>query len=83
MIMCGAAPLSFELNQRLFELLPDAHIGQAYGELLKWYNSCEVYFELIGMTETSTATIMWPITRKRGTPGSKQYFCVDHIRSSE
>jgi len=31
MIMCGAAPLSFELNQKLFDLLPDAHIGQAYG----------------------------------------------------
>jgi 4-coumarate--CoA ligase len=29
--MCGAAPLSFELNQQLFELFPDAHIGQAYG----------------------------------------------------
>jgi acyl-CoA synthetase (AMP-forming)/AMP-acid ligase II len=33
MIMCGAAPLSFELNQKLFELLPNAHIGQAYGKL--------------------------------------------------
>ncbi|KAF9447299.1 acetyl-CoA synthetase-like protein [Macrolepiota fuliginosa MF-IS2] len=31
MVMCGAAPLSHELNQQLFELLPDAHIGQAYG----------------------------------------------------
>ncbi|KAG5642994.1 hypothetical protein DXG03_001810, partial [Asterophora parasitica] len=31
MIMCGAAPLSHEVNQQLFELLPDAHIGQAYG----------------------------------------------------
>ncbi|KAF5360393.1 hypothetical protein D9756_004584 [Leucocoprinus leucothites] len=31
MIMCGAAPLSYELNQQLFELLPNAHIGQAYG----------------------------------------------------
>lgn len=53
MIMCGAAPLSFELNQKLFELLPNAHIGQAYG-----------------MTETCTAATMWPITHKRGTPGS-------------
>ncbi|KAG6889888.1 hypothetical protein C0995_013863 [Termitomyces sp. Mi166 len=32
MIMCGAAPLSHEINQLLFELLPDAHIGQAYGK---------------------------------------------------
>lgn len=32
MIMCGAAPLSYELNQKLFELLPNAHIGQAYGQ---------------------------------------------------
>ncbi|KXN84605.1 4-coumarate--CoA ligase 3 [Leucoagaricus sp. SymC.cos] len=31
MIMCGAAPLSHELNQQLFTLLPNAHIGQAYG----------------------------------------------------
>ncbi|KAG5716650.1 4-coumarate--CoA ligase-like 7 [Termitomyces sp. T112] len=53
MIMCGAAPLSHEVNQQLFELLPDAHIGQAYG-----------------MTETCTATSMWPITQKRGTSGS-------------
>ncbi|KAG6878294.1 hypothetical protein C0993_009300 [Termitomyces sp. T159_Od127] len=29
--MCGAAPLSHEVNQQLFELFPDAHIGQAYG----------------------------------------------------
>ena len=35
MIMCGAAPLSFELNQKLFELLPNAHIGQAYGTIYK------------------------------------------------
>ncbi|RDB15263.1 4-coumarate--CoA ligase-like 7 [Hypsizygus marmoreus] len=53
LIMCGAAPLSHELNQQLFELLPDAHIGQAYG-----------------MTETCTATSMWPITQKRGNSGS-------------
>ncbi|KAF8073408.1 phenylacetyl-CoA ligase [Lyophyllum atratum] len=53
MIMCGAAPLSHEVNQQLFELLPDAHIGQAYG-----------------MTETCTATTMWPIDQKRGTSGS-------------
>ncbi|KAG6853944.1 hypothetical protein C0991_012268 [Blastosporella zonata] len=31
MILCGAAPLTHEVNQQLFELLPDAHIGQAYG----------------------------------------------------
>ncbi|KAK0464422.1 phenylacetyl-CoA ligase [Desarmillaria tabescens] len=31
MIMVGAAPLSGEVNQQLFELLPDAHIGQSYG----------------------------------------------------
>ncbi|KAJ7264019.1 phenylacetyl-CoA ligase [Mycena haematopus] len=30
-IMIGAAPLSEEVNQKLFSLLPDAHIGQAYG----------------------------------------------------
>ncbi|KAG6916029.1 hypothetical protein DXG01_008752 [Tephrocybe rancida] len=52
-IMCGAAPLSHEVNQQLCELLPDAHIGQAYG-----------------MTETCTATTMWPITQKRGISGS-------------
>jgi hypothetical protein len=31
MIMSGAAPLSHELNQQLFEMFPTAHIGQAYG----------------------------------------------------
>ncbi|KAK0504084.1 phenylacetyl-CoA ligase [Armillaria luteobubalina] len=31
MIMVGAAPLSREVNQQLFRLLPDAHIGQSYG----------------------------------------------------
>ncbi|TFK68434.1 phenylacetyl-CoA ligase [Pluteus cervinus] len=30
-VMSGAAPLSHEVNQQLFDLLPDAHIGQAYG----------------------------------------------------
>uniref|UniRef100_A0A8H7XP03 Uncharacterized protein n=1 Tax=Psilocybe cubensis TaxID=181762 RepID=A0A8H7XP03_PSICU len=30
-IMCGAAPLSHELNQRLFEMFPDAQIGQGHG----------------------------------------------------
>ncbi|KDR82330.1 hypothetical protein GALMADRAFT_237577 [Galerina marginata CBS 339.88] len=30
-IMCGAAPLSHELNHQLFEMFPNAHIGQAYG----------------------------------------------------
>jgi len=53
MIMCGAAPLSHELNQQLFEMFPTAHIGQAYG-----------------MTETCTATTLWPITQKRGLSGS-------------
>ncbi|KAJ6509014.1 phenylacetyl-CoA ligase [Mycena sanguinolenta] len=30
-IMIGAAPLSDEVNEQLFALLPDAQIGQAYG----------------------------------------------------
>ncbi|KAJ7075879.1 phenylacetyl-CoA ligase [Mycena belliarum] len=30
-IMIGAAPLSDEVNERLFKLFPDAHIGQGYG----------------------------------------------------
>ncbi|KAF9019187.1 phenylacetyl-CoA ligase [Hymenopellis radicata] len=30
-IMVGAAPLSAEVNHRLFQLLPDAEIGQSYG----------------------------------------------------
>ncbi|KAF8651008.1 hypothetical protein AX16_004966 [Volvariella volvacea WC 439] len=53
MVMCGAAPLSHEVNQQLFELLPNAQVGQAYG-----------------MTETCTATAMWPINTKRGRSGS-------------
>ncbi|PBK74932.1 acetyl-CoA synthetase-like protein [Armillaria solidipes] len=31
MIMVAAAPLSREVNQQLFQLFPDAHIGQSYG----------------------------------------------------
>ena len=31
LIMCGAAPLSHELNEQLFAMFPGAHIGQAYG----------------------------------------------------
>ena len=34
MIMCGAAPLSHELNEQLFKMFPTAHIGQAYGTSL-------------------------------------------------
>ncbi|KAJ7134409.1 phenylacetyl-CoA ligase [Mycena epipterygia] len=30
-IMIGAAPLSDEVNEKLFTLFPDAHIGQGYG----------------------------------------------------
>ncbi|KAJ6584758.1 phenylacetyl-CoA ligase [Mycena capillaripes] len=30
-IMIGAAPLSDEVNEKLFSLFPDAHIGQGYG----------------------------------------------------
>ncbi|KAJ7366661.1 phenylacetyl-CoA ligase [Mycena albidolilacea] len=30
-IMIGAAPLSDEVNQKLFSLFPEAHIGQGYG----------------------------------------------------
>ncbi|KAF8904128.1 phenylacetyl-CoA ligase, partial [Gymnopilus junonius] len=53
LIMSGAAPLTHELELLLFEMLPNAHIGQAYG-----------------MTETSSATIMWSLDRKRGVSGS-------------
>lgn len=70
--MCGAAPLSFELNTNLFNLLPNAHIGQAYGVIYRRCSSCETLICDIGMTETCTATTMWPIVRKRGTPGSRQ-----------
>ncbi|KAK2461344.1 hypothetical protein APHAL10511_006629 [Amanita phalloides] len=30
-IMSGAAPLTSEINQELYRMFPDAHIGQAYG----------------------------------------------------
>ena len=32
MIMSGAAPLSDEINNRLFDLFPNAQIGQSYGQ---------------------------------------------------
>ncbi|KAJ7868233.1 hypothetical protein B0H14DRAFT_3585909, partial [Mycena olivaceomarginata] len=31
-ILCAAAPLSADINERLINLFPDAHIGQAYGQ---------------------------------------------------
>ncbi|KAF7357705.1 Acetyl-CoA synthetase-like protein [Mycena venus] len=31
-VLCAGAPLSSELNQQLIDLLPNAHIGQAYGQ---------------------------------------------------
>ncbi|KAJ7091870.1 phenylacetyl-CoA ligase [Mycena belliarum] len=31
-VLCAGAPLSMELNQQLIDLLPDAQIGQAYGQ---------------------------------------------------
>lgn len=40
MIMVGAAPLSREVNQQLFQLLPDAHIGQSYGTCLLLQSVC-------------------------------------------
>lgn len=30
--MVGAAPLSAELHNQLVALLPNAHVGQSYGE---------------------------------------------------
>ncbi|KIL59214.1 hypothetical protein M378DRAFT_27129 [Amanita muscaria Koide BX008] len=30
-IICGAAPLTTEVNEQLFQMFPNAHIGQAYG----------------------------------------------------
>ncbi|KAF8630887.1 hypothetical protein AX17_005245 [Amanita inopinata Kibby_2008] len=53
LIMSGAAPLSHEVNEQLYQMFPDAHVGQSYG-----------------MTETCTATTMFPIMRKRGVSGS-------------
>lgn len=69
--MCGAAPLSFELNQQLFALFPDAHIGQAYGNCSDPFSELSVLQHCPGMTETCTAVTMWPISHKRGASGSK------------
>lgn len=33
-IMVGAAPLSNEVNEQIFRVFPEAHIGQAYGALI-------------------------------------------------
>ncbi|KAF8622216.1 hypothetical protein AX15_007196 [Amanita polypyramis BW_CC] len=52
-IMSSAAPLTTEVNQQLYSMFPEAHIGQLYG-----------------MTELSTAVIMFPISRNRGISGS-------------
>lgn len=70
MIMCGAAPLSHELNQQLFEMFPTAHIGQAYGKSHAYFPELVPELETsLGMTETCTATTMWSIDAKRGVSG--------------
>ncbi|KAJ3917476.1 hypothetical protein F5877DRAFT_91216 [Lentinula edodes] len=53
-IMVGAAPLSNEVNNQLFNIFPEAHIGQAYG-----------------MTETCTSVSAFPISKKRGSAGTR------------
>ncbi|EAU85801.1 phenylacetyl-CoA ligase [Coprinopsis cinerea okayama7 len=53
LVFCGAAPLTHELNAQMFELFPNAQIGQGYG-----------------MTESGPLTMAFPISQKRGVPGS-------------
>lgn len=72
-IMVGAAPLTYEVTEQLIRIFPDAHIGQAYGNasecvcLVFWLTTP---YTMTGMTETCTATTMWPIEHKRGAFGS-------------
>ncbi|KAJ7816593.1 hypothetical protein B0H14DRAFT_2521377 [Mycena olivaceomarginata] len=54
-ILCAAAPLSADINERLINLFPDAHIGQAYGE-----------FSVMVRSQT-----MWPTRSKRGANGGE------------
>ncbi len=72
-IMVGAAPLTYEVTEQLIRIFPDAHIGQAYGNAIKYIYLVfllSISFTVTGMTETCTATTMWPIEHKRGAFGS-------------
>jgi acyl-CoA synthetase (AMP-forming)/AMP-acid ligase II len=64
----GAAPLSDEVNQKLFSLFPEAHIGQGYGMNTSQTPSYATNHSP-GMTETCTVTSIWSIERKRGFSG--------------
>lgn len=70
-IICGAAPLSSELTHQLIKIVPQAHIGQGYGEChFEIPIVLRSQIDFIGMTETATSVSQFPITQRIGTPGS-------------
>lgn len=72
-VMVGAAPLSKEVNEQLFEVFPTCQVGQAYGQASPDCIHRELrltFFSSIGMTETATMVAMPPMTQQQGSAGS-------------
>ncbi|KAG8214730.1 hypothetical protein J3R82DRAFT_9818 [Butyriboletus roseoflavus] len=57
-MICGAAPLSAELMNKISEVLPNAQIGQGYGQ------------SVVGLTESSTSICMFSTESRIGILGS-------------
>ncbi|KAG6911586.1 hypothetical protein DXG01_011889 [Tephrocybe rancida] len=68
-LMCGAAPLSGDLVEQLCHILPNAFIGQGYGEKQS-IRPLAFNQHILGLTETCTTVGMLPTTQKIGTLGS-------------
>lgn len=67
--MSGAAPLSGELMQLVTKILPNACIGQGYGQ--STHDVLHTLFILCsGLTETCTTVAMVPPTQRIGAVGS-------------
>jgi acyl-CoA synthetase (AMP-forming)/AMP-acid ligase II len=71
----GAAPLSRELVQQLIKVMPNAEIGQGYGEDCTRSPSIPSLSQIFaGMTETCTTVAMFPPSQRIGTAGSAGQF---------
>lgn len=67
--MSGAAPMKAELTEQFKKVLPNADIGQSYGEFT-FFLIALVSHQNTGMTETCTVLTMYPYMQHYGVPGS-------------
>lgn len=68
--MSGAAPLSGELLKQVSKVLPNASIGQGYGQFfIDLFHQLPSLF-VAGMTETCTTVALLPATVKIAKVGS-------------